>query len=88
MDLKELRGQIDSIDNELLELYAKRMELCLQVAEYKAKNKVSVMQSGREKEILDRVQALSPERFSTGAEVLFTDIMDIVVLRVISTEMR
>lgn len=77
MDLKELRGQIDSIDNELLELYAKRMELCLQVAEYKAKNKVSVMQSGREKEILDRVQALSPERFSTGAEVLFTDIMDI-----------
>lgn len=77
MDLKELRGQIDSIDKELLELYSKRMELCLKVAEYKAKNNVGVMQSGREKEILDRVKALSPEKFSTGAEVLFTDIMDI-----------
>nr|WP_307897671.1 chorismate mutase [Clostridium botulinum] len=34
-DLKELRKEIDLIDNKLISLFQKRMEAVLKVAEYK-----------------------------------------------------
>ena len=39
MQLKHLREKIDSIDDELLELFLKRMELCREVAENKIHTK-------------------------------------------------
>ena len=36
--LGELREALDKIDNEIAELYEKRMEVCRKVGEYKAKN--------------------------------------------------
>ncbi|WP_275935991.1 chorismate mutase [Clostridium haemolyticum] len=36
-DLKELRKEIDLIDNKLISLFQKRMEAVLKVAEYKKK---------------------------------------------------
>ncbi|WP_044975013.1 chorismate mutase [Ruminococcus sp. HUN007] len=77
MDLKELRDQIDSVDSELLELFQKRMDLCLQVADYKKKNSVSVLQTGREQQIIDRIKEMSEDRFEDSAAVLFSNIMDI-----------
>ena len=35
MDINELRGQIDTIDDELVKLFAKRMDVAAQIAEYK-----------------------------------------------------
>ena len=35
MDLLELRNQIDDIDQQIVSLYEKRMDICKQVAEYK-----------------------------------------------------
>ena len=35
MDLNELRGRIDSIDEQIIRLYEERMDVCRQVAEYK-----------------------------------------------------
>ena len=37
MDLLELRGQIDAIDEQIVDLYEKRMDISRQVAEYKIK---------------------------------------------------
>ena len=63
MDLKELRDQIDIIDGEILSKFQERMELCLQVAEYKKKNNVSVLQTGREQEVIDGIKARAAEKF-------------------------
>ena len=77
MDLKELRDQIDILDAEILDKFQKRMDLCLQVAEYKKKNKVNVLQTGREQEVIDGIKAKSEKRYEDSAAVLFSNIMDI-----------
>ena len=51
-DLAGLRGEIDDIDGELLQLLARRMEVSAQIGEYKKKNNVTVVQMDRWKKIL------------------------------------
>ena len=55
MDLKEIRGKIDSIDDEILALYLKRMELSKEVGLYKAENGVNLTDNKREREIVYRL---------------------------------
>ena len=57
-DLAGLRSEIDDIDNELLQLLARRMEVSAQIGEYKKQNNVTVVQMDRWKKILaDHVAA-------------------------------
>lgn len=77
MDLSNIRQQIDEIDNQILDMFLKRMELCTNVAEYKRKNNLPVFQGKREQEILERMSSRAPENISNGAKLLFTNIMDI-----------
>ncbi len=51
-DLAELRGEIDDIDGEPLQLLARRMEASAQIGEYKKQNNVAVVQMDRWKKIL------------------------------------
>jgi chorismate mutase len=50
--LEEMRSQVDSVDHQLLELIARRMELSDQIGEYKCINNVAVLQMERWLEIL------------------------------------
>ena len=50
--LEELRNQIDSIDFQLIELAASRMNISEKMGEYKFKNNVAVLQMERWPEIL------------------------------------
>lgn len=77
MELSEIRKEINDVDKQIEELFVKRMQLCFDVAEYKIKNDLPVFQSGREKEILERVRRDMPDELKSSAEVLFTSIMDI-----------
>lgn len=77
MDLGVLRKEINDVDKQIEELFIKRMQLCFDVAEYKIENNLPVFQSGREKEILERVKSDMPDELKSSAEVLFTSIMDI-----------
>jgi len=52
MDLKDIRKDIDSIDNQILELLEKRLSLMPSVIDYKIKNNLDIFDSAREKEIL------------------------------------
>ena len=61
MDLKEIRNQIDQIDNGLLDLFLKRMDLSVKVAEYKMANNLPVLNREREREILKDVMEKSGE---------------------------
>ncbi|MEE3496907.1 MAG: prephenate dehydratase domain-containing protein, partial [Butyrivibrio sp.] len=77
MNLDELRIEIDKLDKTILSSFEKRMELCHQVADYKKANGLPVFQADREKAIIEKVRASSPEGLKDASAVLFTEIMDI-----------
>lgn len=51
--LDELRNQVDSVDNQLIELLARRLEIVDMIGEYKYENNVAVLQMDRWLEILN-----------------------------------
>ena len=51
-NLSSLRHQIDQMDDQLLELLAKRMRISGEIAQYKKENNMPVLQAGRYDEIL------------------------------------
>lgn len=55
MDLLELRKEIDKIDEELIPLLLKRMNISQHVAKYKVERGIPVLNQQREQEILDNV---------------------------------
>lgn len=55
MELNELRTQINQIDDEILSLFLRRMELAAQVGAYKREHDLPILQPQREQEILDTV---------------------------------
>ncbi len=76
MDLLELRGKIDEIDAQIVDLYEKRMDISRQVAEYKIETGKQVFDKAREEEKLRRVKALTHNEFNAlGIEELFEQIM-------------
>ena len=52
--LHQLRGQIDELDNQLMELLAKRMRVCREIGTYKKEHNMTVLQTNRYNEILDK----------------------------------
>ena len=66
-NLAALRGQIDTIDEQLLELLAKRMRISKEIGVYKKEHNMPILQSPRYSEILEKRSAmgktleLSPE---------------------------
>lgn len=77
MGLEELRNEIDSIDDEILKLFLKRMECASKVADYKKENKLSTLQKGREREILKRVSEKSGSEMADYSRILFSTLMDL-----------
>ena len=49
-----LRKQIDELDNQLMELLAKRMRVCREIGHYKKEHNMTVLQTSRYNEILDK----------------------------------
>jgi chorismate mutase len=52
--LDALRRQIDEIDNSLIELLAKRMRISREIGQYKREHGLTIVQTGRYSEILDK----------------------------------
>ena len=52
--LHELRQQIDECDNTLMEILAKRMRICREIGTFKKEHNMTVLQTGRYNEILDK----------------------------------
>ncbi len=75
MDLIEIRNEIDKIDNQLIPLLTQRMELSKQVADYKIKNGIPVLNVERENQILDKVEKDGGEQ-GTALKSVFATIME------------
>jgi chorismate mutase len=53
-NLGELRNQIDDCDNEIIEVLAKRMRVCREIGTFKKEHDMTILQTGRYNEILDK----------------------------------
>ena len=49
-----LRNQIDDCDNQLIEVLSKRMRICREIGTYKKEHGMTILQTGRYNEILDK----------------------------------
>ena len=52
--ISQLRHQIDDLDNQLMELLSKRMRVCREIGQYKKEHNMTVLQSARYNEILEK----------------------------------
>lgn len=52
--ISALRKQIDELDNQLMELLAKRMRVCREIGQYKKEHNMTVLQTSRYNEILNK----------------------------------
>ncbi len=75
-DLTEIRAEIDSIDNELIALFTRRMDCSRAVAEYKKANNIPILNSDREDEILNSVAQKGGE-YGEYARELYKKIMEL-----------
>ena len=76
MDLLELRGRLDVIDEKIVALYEERMAISSQVADYKIETGKKVFDKVREEEKLKKVRSLTHDPFNAhGVQELFEQIM-------------
>ena len=74
--LEELREQLDVIDDQIVDLYQRRMDICEQVGEYKINTGKKVFDKNREREKLSAVSAgVTNEFYKKGIRELFEQLM-------------
>ena len=76
MDISELREQINQIDHEIVELYGKRMETAREIGRFKREHNLPVLDSERERELLNRVAEQAGEDNERGIRALYHLLMD------------
>ena len=52
--IRQLRHQIDDLDNNLMDLLSKRMRICREIGQYKKEHNMTVLQPARYNEILEK----------------------------------
>lgn len=75
-DLKDIRNEIDKLDDELLKSFIKRMDLSRQVAEYKSEHSLPIENKEREREILTEILEKSGD-MGIYAHRFFSSLMNI-----------
>ena len=76
MDLDMIRSQINQLDEELVALLEKRMELVDQVAAYKRATGKPVLDPSREKAVLERVGKLvQKDDYRSAIQATFRDMI-------------
>lgn len=77
MDINELRKQINDIDEQLVDLFNKRMAVSLGVAQYKLESGMPVLDKSRERAILEKVAGASSPEIANYTRMLYSNIFDL-----------
>ena len=77
MDLQELRQEIDTIDEELVKLFLRRMDVSAQVADYKKTHDLPIFVPAREREKLRDVAELAGPDMANYTKVLYSMIFEL-----------
>ncbi|MBO5867341.1 MAG: chorismate mutase [Oscillospiraceae bacterium] len=70
--MNELRGEIDAIDTELVQLFTRRMQISAKVAEYKKANHLPIYVPARERAILKDIAEKAGPEMANYARVLYS----------------
>lgn len=77
-ELENLREKIDAIDKEMIALFEKRMDIVADIAAYKIKNNLPILNQNREDIVISKVKAIVKNKDYTDSAIDFiTDIMEI-----------
>ncbi len=74
-DLKDVRLDLDEIDAKIVDLLAKRMDLSLEVAEFKKAGGKAILDEAREAQKLEAVAELVEDDKKEGVKEVFKTIM-------------
>ena len=77
LNLDEIRKDISAINDEMLALFVKRMELSAKVAAYKKANGLPTLDRKREEAILQKVADNTSDEYRQYALEFFRNIMDL-----------
>ncbi len=77
MEMRDARNEIDRIDEEILSLFARRMELGGIIGKLKAAAGLPIENSEREREILLKISRESGEDLSSCARILFSTLFEL-----------
>ena len=77
MDLKELRQEIDVIDDQLVRLFAQRMDVAARIADYKKENNLPILVPAREREKLLDVAAKAGPEMADYTRVLYSMLFEL-----------
>lgn len=77
LDLEKIRGIINDIDDEIIELYEKRLALCDEVAAYKIQTGKAVLDRSREDKIIERLTSKVAENDRDAVAGLYKRIFEI-----------
>ena len=71
LNLQDIRGQLDQIDDQLIDLFSRRMHLVSEVAAYKKEHDLPILDSSREDAILERLALKAGDEFAPYAKRLY-----------------
>lgn len=77
LNLKQIRKEIDHIDEKLLDLFQKRMNYSRKVANYKKGHNQAVFDKNRECKIINKIKERSLPKYKNSAVLFFSHLMDI-----------
>ena len=77
MELKELRAKFDGIDDKIIELFVQRMKTSGQIAAVKRKNGLAILNSSREREVLDHVMERAGDGMELYAKLLYQTMFEV-----------
>ena len=77
MELKELRGKIDEIDQQLVDLFVQRMDVASQIADHKKENHLPIFVPAREREKLQEVATQAGTDMAGYTRVLYSMLFEL-----------
>ena len=72
MDIEQLRKKIDQIDDQLVNLFAERMDVAAEIAAYKKANSLPIYVPSREREKLQDVSQKAGPELANYTRVLYS----------------
>ncbi len=73
----EYRAQIDRIDDEIVKLFAERMDVARKIADYKKENNLPITDTIREKQKVRDLLEKSPEEYRDYVRLLYSEIFEL-----------
>ena len=77
MNIHELRGQIDAIDDQLVQLFSQRMDVAAQIADYKKAQNLPIFVPAREREKLADVAEKAGPEMANYTRVLYSMLFEL-----------